>query len=81
MEDEKAKQEQTPEEKALEAYKQMTPEEKVAHLEKKILEAQESGDEVYLKYLQNIKNLTIHIYKGGTLVMQSGNPKNVPPYV
>lgn len=65
----------------LEAYKRMTPEEKITHLEKKILQAQAEGEEEYFRYLQNIKNLTIHVYKGGVLIMQSGNPKNIPPYV
>lgn len=53
---------------------------KVLGAEIKAAEAQ--GDEVYLNYLQRIydNTITINIEDGGTLVMQSGSPKPLPPY-
>lgn len=57
-----------------------TKKEKLEHLEKEIKKAEEEGDEQYLKYIMNIKKMTIKIEDGGILIMQSGNP-TPPPYV
>lgn len=58
-----------------------TKKEKLEHLEKEIKKAEEEGDEEYLKYIMNIKKMTIYVESGGTLIMQSGSPPPPPPYV
>ena len=63
--------------------KQLTDEEKVAHLESEMKKAKEAGDEEHYKLLYKmwIGQITINVQAGGAVVFQSGNPKNVPPYV
>lgn len=58
----------------------MTKDEKIKKLEAAIKKAEEEKDEVYLKYLMKVKQQTINVFEGGTVVLQSGNPPNVPPY-
>ncbi len=58
----------------------MSKQEKLKVLDAKIAAAQEAGDEEEYKYLLNIKNMTINVNEGGTVVFQSGNPKPLPPY-
>lgn len=59
-----------------------TKKEKLKVLGAEIKAAEAQGDEVYLNYLQRIydNTITINIEDGGTLVMQSGSPKPLPPY-
>lgn len=60
--------------------KTLTKQEKIAKINAQIAEAEESGEpEVYIHYLMRIREQTIHVYDGGTIIFQSGEPKN-PPY-
>lgn len=54
--------------------------EKIKILEAQIAEAEEEGNETYLKYLVKIKELTIHNYSGGQIFVNSGSPPPPPPY-
>lgn len=39
----------------------------------------ESEEEVYLSYTMRVRKMIINVHDGGTLIMQSGSPKNPPP--
>lgn len=58
----------------------MSKEEKLKKLNAEIKAAEEEGDEEYLKYVMNVKKMTITIEDGGVLIMQSGSPPPLPPY-
>lgn len=36
-------------------------------------------EEVYLSYTMRVRKMIINVHDGGTLIMQSGSPKNPPP--
>ncbi len=68
----------TPKSKHYKFYTKMTKEEKIKHLETEIKKATEEGNEEYLKYILRIREMTINVHDGGTVIFQSGKPN--PPY-
>lgn len=59
----------------------MTKDEKIKHLEAELKKAEEEGNETYLKYLIEIKHLTINMAENSQIFFNSGSPPPLPPYV
>ena len=55
-------------------------------LKAKIQAAQEAGDEEEVKFLtelyynMEVHEMNIHVYAGGYVILQAGNPPPPPPY-
>lgn len=55
-------------------------EKKLKILEAKIAEAEEEEDYTELNYLVRIRKMTVHVYAGGQIFVNSGSPPPPPPY-
>jgi len=58
----------------------MSKEEKLASLKAKIAQAEEEENEVYLKYIVEVQNLTINMAPNSYIFINSGSPPPPPPY-
>lgn len=58
------------------------PVKRATNVKAELLEEEEPETESYLNYIQNYYGeVHFHIYEGGILIQQSGNPNNpLPPY-
>ena len=74
----KSKDSKTNDKTKVDSVPERTQEEKLAHLDAAIAKAEEEEDEYTVNYLQRIREMTINVYEGGTVIFQSGKP--TPPY-
>ena len=58
----------------------MSKKEKIQHIDAEIKKAEEEENETYLKYLIEIKHLTINMAENSQIFFNSGSPPPLPPY-